>query len=208
MTYLTGESETSPRQKVEHLCICKHALIEIKIDINSVEESLIQTLKKSYWCNGNIERHRFDICQIPGCTTPLIYCNTESRVTSFLRHILMSHHGLSIQRTLSGVHACVSISEKHGVAVDMSSVIKIIPQFMGLVCEPSLINVFRRLFLDLPHNSFDKYGWFHVDYGDDDFNNLINVLLNELEYSCVLCEDYYDTFPSIEIYLQHASHAH
>jgi len=222
MQQLEDSLNSLTMQNKQYKCICGADLIEVEADSTDTKEISINSLKKSYRCKNNLELHKMDLCQIPGCIDPLIFCGLRSQMECFLMHIIWKHHNMGTTMENGNLYAAVRGEETYGLLVDMSSVIIIIPQFLGLICETPLESVFLDLFSDLrtypldddgPHISAADGGWFLINYWDENFNDLINILSNRIDYWCVLCgidspDGYYGNLPPLEVYALHIRETH
>jgi len=92
----------------------------------------------------------------------------------------------------------------------MIGLLDMLPQYLGLKCEYSLEHVVCNLFeyyrereAALRGYNFNTHAFVYLDKkAENGFYELINVL-QELNYSCVVCGEEYDCMPSMETYMRH-----
>ena|SRR6185369_6758329 len=202
-------------QDEQYTCHCGHKLIktteEKSVELDA-KMGLLSHLRKSYVCTHEKYNHLIDICQISGCKFPrkwVFHDRIDLQSDYILFHILNQHYYMKTYGGQDGVYAYIFIEGRHySVRLNMSCVLSVVPQYFGLTCEISLNEVVRKLFSDVSEECLDVRRIFIVDYGDDNFNTIINILANELEYSCVLCGDYCGRLPPVDVYIQHLREAH
>lgn len=199
-------------QDTQYTCHCGHKLIKttaeksIELDTNA---GLLSHLRKSYICTHEKYHHKVDICQICDCKFPQIFRESMSYPNDMLLHMLRQHHYMKTHNIQNDLYAYIYIEDRHySVRLNMSCILSVVPQYFGLTCEISLNEVVRRLFSNVSEECLDDIRIFVVNRGDDNFNTIINILANELEYSCVLCGDYCGRLPPMEVYMQHLMEAH
>jgi len=198
-------------QDEQYKCFCGSDLTEVNIEpmheMNMSDRVLLQ-LRKTYVCTNQTYQHPIDLCIIPGCKSRCVFRERGTNTTSMLIHMIHHHDDASSRFTQDGVFANISIpNEYYVVRLDMSSILRIIPQYFGLKCEIPLSKIVQDLFSGMSDEHLDGM-YFCVGYGDDNFNTVINILANELDYSCALCGDYCGKLPPMEVYAAHVREAH
>jgi len=123
-------------------------------------------------------------------------------------HIFTDHHGFRVFPDIeSSANCCTRINGQHSIMMDMGPILDMLPHYVGLKCEISLDNMVRELILNNSLDYLCDMGYSYLDDGDDSYNIIIAEML-KLNCSCLLCDEDYDTFPSLEVYNAHMRFAH
>jgi len=147
-------------------------------------------------------------------------------------HILQKHHKLNVCTRVNDMFVGINIKlvsdssisrncfdpdEKVSILVDMENILNVMPQFIGLSCRNSvmysqnnksvLIQLLGELFSH-PLPEIKNTSMSHtIEPETNDFYLLLDALYG-LNYSCIMCGEEYEQFPSKELYASHMRSAH